>query len=320
MHASQGTDDMVYGTYGSSTRQPSLLRNNCTGCHAGTNTPTSLANDQPYVFTPSDVDYGSTGTTGNTLAGGNFYWLTQGDTAGFPKGHNIVGLVGPDTNHPSNTPPGGAAGEQLTCAGLTGCHGDRIIDNQVMSIRGAHHSDSTLSVDGSSVKRSYRWLDGIKGYEDTDYEYQPDRSTHNQYKGQDRTGDDNTNTATMSHFCADCHGDFHFGASTAGVANATFASPWIRHPTDYDMDLTAGTEYASFNKGIGVKFYSVTVPLASTDVSSPIANVGADSAIVMCLSCHRAHGSPYDSILRWDYKAWPAGGYNGCVICHTTKD
>jgi hypothetical protein len=42
--------------------------------------------------------------------------------------------------------------------------------------------------------------------------------------------------------------------------------------------------------------------------------------IIMCLSCHRAHGSPYFKMLRWDYKGWPAGGgTNGCNVCHTSK-
>jgi len=49
-------------------------------------------------------------------------------------------------------------------------------------------------------------------------------------------------------------------------------------------------------------------------------------ANVMCLTCHRAHASPYEDMLRWDYTAMIAGSadsgdYNtGCFACHTGKD
>jgi predicted CXXCH cytochrome family protein len=43
----------------------------------------------------------------------------------------------------------------------------------------------------------------------------------------------------------------------------------------------------------------------------------AGDAIVTCISCHRAHGSPYYKLLRWDY----AGSIStGCAYCHTSKD
>jgi predicted CXXCH cytochrome family protein len=47
--------------------------------------------------------------------------------------------------------------------------------------------------------------------------------------------------------------------------------------------------------------------------------------IVLCLSCHRAHGSAHDDLLRWDYAGMQAGttgaeAGSGCFICHTTKD
>ncbi len=49
------------------------------------------------------------------------------------------------------------------------------------------------------------------------------------------------------------------------------------------------------------------------------------SPIVTCLSCHRAHGSPYADLLRWDYDTMIAGNAGdatgkGCFVCHTTKD
>lgn len=325
MHNSQGGSGMVYGTYGTSTQQSSLLNNNCTGCHAGTN---NGSNYIPYVLQTTAPTYGSTGTQGNTLAGGNFYWVTQG--SGDPKGHNIAGLVNIDLTQSTNPPGGPVTANQITCAGTNGCHGDPTIADQVVSIHGSHHSDSTVAIDGLSVKNSYRWLKGVTGYEDTLYEYQPAADRHNQYKGKVRSADDNTDSTTMSSLCAKCHGDFHNdnggAAATKGIIDATSTwqstggTQWIRHPVDYDMQPLSG-EYDSFNKGVGVNTYSVVVPLASSTVASVKTTVsGAGDAIIMCLSCHRAHGSPYDSIMRWDYKGWPGAGYNGCAICHTSKD
>ncbi|MGB9716198.1 MAG: cytochrome c3 family protein [Thermodesulfovibrionales bacterium] len=44
----------------------------------------------------------------------------------------------------------------------------------------------------------------------------------------------------------------------------------------------------------------------------------------MCLSCHRAHGSPYADILRWNYDEMRTGSYtttdSGCFTCHTGKN
>ncbi|HIC92409.1 MAG TPA: hypothetical protein EYP21_10200 [Syntrophaceae bacterium] len=44
---------------------------------------------------------------------------------------------------------------------------------------------------------------------------------------------------------------------------------------------------------------------------------------VMCLSCHRAHGSPYADMLRWNYSHMIAGDTTksgGCFTCHTQKN
>jgi len=329
MHNSQNSDTMVSSTsipynYGSGTRQSSLLIYSCVGCHAGTNSqtiPGKLDDDEPYVLTTAGVSYGTTGTEGNTLSGGDFSYLSSGDS----KGHNVQGIADEDLTLLRTPPGGGELASQLKCAGTYGCHGEKGtggIDDQAMAIHGSHHSKSTDPIDGSTVPKSYRWLLGVTGYEDSDYEYRPTSSNHNQYQGKDRSSDNNPdpNTTTISHFCADCHGDFHNGANPDGIDGSSFSSPWIRHPVDYDMKLLTG-EYASFNRPT-VNAYSVAVPLASINVTVPLSMVRqtVGDSVIMCLSCHRAHGTPYDSILRWDYKGWPTGGFNGCAICHTSKN
>ncbi|MBU0730077.1 MAG: hypothetical protein KKE17_04420 [Proteobacteria bacterium] len=322
MHNSQSGTMVVPTSVDSGNPQAALLNNNCTGCHTGVNAAADVGSTIPYVLTTSGVEYGSTGTEilSNTLAGGNFYWLTESAA----KGHNVKTI----SNTNNKVPPGGSVSMNLTCAGSSGCHGDPAISNEAYSIRYAHHSDTSLSIDGSTIARSYRYLDGIVGIEDSDYEFRPDASNHNQYKGYRRTTDDtSTNTeTTMSYLCSRCHVNFHSGAGDLGFSDdaAPFESPWLRHPTDFDLADASGSEYDSYNKVSGTaKAYSVISPVASTSVASVLPAVlsTAGDAIIMCLTCHRAHGTPNDAILRWDYKAWPgAAGYNGCEVCHTSKN
>jgi len=307
---------------------PCLLNSDCIGCHAGIN---DGSNTTPYVLMTDSVPiYESTGTEAdtNTLAGGNFYWVA---ISGLDrKGHNVAGVVGLDSTL-GNTPPGGvedpSPSKQLTCAGVNGCHGDRDVYSPYKAMSGAHHNnDMTLWKNGTTLALSYRFLDEVQGLEDTDYEYRPTAQHHNKYYGKDRAGEADRAEGTISSLCGQCHGNFHNGSGE--IASGTFGNGvWLRHPTDFDMARAksrSGGEYAGYNGGTGTgNPYSVVSPVATSDTSTNLNTTvfsGTDDAIVMCLSCHRAHGTPNDAILRWDYKGWPAGGYNGCAICHTEKD
>ncbi|MCK4691737.1 MAG: hypothetical protein KAT20_08010 [Desulfuromonadales bacterium] len=298
-----------------------LSKASCFACHSGTNTGLDgegimNGNGIPYVFAAGAV-YGT-----DTLAGGNFLWVQTTDATG----HNVEGVVAADVAL-VNEPPGwdpaynlngalnGAAAtwgaNRLTCAGTNGCHGTHDTAEQFGAVRGAHHLLDT-TIDGLTVGTSYRFLIGIEGKEDDDWEFTSAAGDHNQYKGTSDTVD----KSTISYLCAECHGQFHTAGSTNGENGV---APWLRHPTDLDMNtLAAGTEYKSYTT------YDPIVPVASTDVSAvkSTINAGAGDAIVTCVSCHRAHGSPYDDLLRWDYDLMVAGSADGtgCFVCHTTKD
>jgi predicted CXXCH cytochrome family protein len=63
----------------------------------------------------------------------------------------------------------------------------------------------------------------------------------------------------------------------------------------------------------------VVTPVGSSDVSSVKSTVAFnDDSIVTCISCHRAHGTPYYKMVRWDYAGSAGGGF--CANCHTSKD
>ncbi len=297
-----------------------LLNTSCSACHQGINSGGTL----PYVWSASPPNYGVTGTEvgTNTLAGGSFYWVANGLEE---TGHN-VGSIAPQDTRLLNTPPGGLnMASSLTCAGTYGCHGDRTKTDETRAMFGGHHGDEAVGwKDGSTVANSFRFLLGVQGLEDSNHEYQPTgASNHNKYYGVDRTSEADA-AGTISSLCGGCHRDFHNG--TGQISTGILGSDaWLRHPTDFDMGrVSSGSEFAGYNGGTGIANpYSVISPVATNDTTATLNTTiysVTDDAIVMCLSCHRAHGTPYASSLRWDYKAWPGGGYNGCIVCHTVKD
>lgn len=339
MHNSQ--DGMPMRFDGIASPLPMLLRGDCVTCHTGLASMTQNAaasvkksvkanavkgisnwSFSPPVMslTPPTYTWGnSSGINGGTLAGGSFYWVASNDALG----HNVTAIPGimPDTRL-GKTPPGGAAlTSPLQCAGVNGCHGDAEVSaNPLRSLAQGHHTNARGEVDGKTVGTSYRFLLGVRGVEDDDWEWTVSDTDHNLYVGEVRAVDTTRpSAATISGNCAKCHGDFHNSASgraTAGEGGDTgFVSPWVRHPNDYDMGMTGDyAGYATYNSKVPVARTTGTLSMGSN------AAVRGNQRIIMCLTCHRAHGSPYSAMLRWNYRAWPAAAnQNGCQVCHTSK-
>lgn len=299
------TSSPSWGFTDDTTPNPSLLIYSCVGCHTNLSTTTKTEDNVPIVF---NVD-----PPVNPLAGGNFHYLIA-DGQGDASGHNVVGIIGADSNFTGYIPGSTKtySGNQVTCAGEDGCHGDRTAGNdELAGIKNAHHTNDTVPpLTGGSVGLSYRFLDGILGKEDPNHDWEQDNdpASHNEYKGAT-----SPTTGTISSLCAKCHGDFH---SSTGVGSS---SPWLRHPTD--RVLKGSGEYAIYTT------YSMTAPVARPDPDSEslvTTAVTPGTDIIMCLSCHRAHASPYYKMIRWNYRDWPGTieptGSKGCATCHTSKD
>ncbi len=300
-----------------------LLRRDCVGCHArNSGGAANIVDNTPQVAHNAASD----------LAAGNFRYVFGGNDA---KGHNIHGFgasINPDL-FLLNSPPGydinydpSTGGYQnnlemqIMCAGQNGCHGNRDILAPMSAIRGGHHGiDNVLKFgsiaegsQGADVPTSYRFLYKVHGGEVTGW-VNVDQNTHNEYKGDIfavRAAQAWANVDTISEFCAECHGDFHASAEITNVAG----SPWIRHPTD--VDIPNSGEYASMTTT-----YSVETPVARVNIPNAVSNsVDPSNAtdVVMCLSCHAAHGTNYDDILRFDYTTLADG--TGCIRCHTSKE
>ncbi|MCJ7615828.1 MAG: hypothetical protein MUO43_04755 [Desulfobacterales bacterium] len=319
MHNSQGGADMAdYGP--SSGVNPCLTRGDCIGCHAynsgsGTDNVENIDGSLvPQIW-----------HEGTDLAAGNFKYISTDADANDNKGHNVADIDGEGTL--TSGPPGDENSTgitiDLTCAGVKGCHGNRAVADETASVKGAHHAGvSGLCDTADKVTNSYRFLKGVKGYENmhATYKYQNYNSQyHNEYYSAQGTGTESTVSTpggnTISGLCAECHGNFH-GPQSGDIASGT-ASPWLRHPTD--IVLTNSGEYTNHTT------YSIVAPVARTSLgtintggTNNIVTPGTD--VIMCLSCHGAHATDYYKLMRWDYKSWPGSGSNGCNICHTTKN
>ncbi len=322
------------------TPQDYLLKKTCVGCHTGTN---SSGNKTPYVYSTSAPIYNS-----NTLAGGNFFWVMS-DSG---KGHNCLSIPGmPQDSNLSKAPGWHGTGEPTDCqvchgshtgGGMypEGAHGDcNSCHSQVSSCKTchkpAHHADDSANLVGEN-QGWYRFLispnhpdpvTGVKGIEDNDWEFTKSSSDHNEYYGSTAPGRWADNS--MSHFCAGCHGNFHGIAMSSDTSGGVGHSPWLRHPTY--IALPNSGEYKLYNTtdGSTIGEFSNIAPIARdpsviSGMSNASANITPGSDQVMCLSCHRAHGSPYADMMRWDYlNGCSAGTQNsncGCFVCHTAKD
>ena len=303
MHNSQGGAPMAFqinvghtGYVSVESPNPQLLLTDCVGCHTaiGGDTWKDLLTGAPIVY--------NTGEPVTCLAGGNFYYV---ENTNDNRGHNILN-TNPDEIL-GNTPPGATEGSplsaQLRCAGTYGCHGNRDTTDQVDAMKGSHHTDDSGGITGGSVGLSYRFLKGILGTEDSDWEQDNTNNSHNEYKGAINF----TTTSSISYLCGNCHSNFH----TDLIGEVGTTSPWLRHPTDYTLP-GGTTEYAGYTS------YSMLAPVARPNLSDlpatpDIARPGTD--VIMCLSCHRAHGSPNYKMIRWDNQA----NMSGCVVCHKSK-
>lgn len=341
-------------------------KNPCLGCHktgAGqyfqdpTKQEGNVNNDAPQI----NVDPGS--TNNRLSAAGTYYFVTKEETGqgekSCRKGHNVLGMSDSSDDNEDQLlkkiPPGGSeaclggAGKQLTCAGTSGCHGKRDVDDPLAAIKGGHHSPATNNYedrfrDGNSIATSYRMLNGVKGRVASNWEFgDVSTATDNFFTQLELASKDDVNiyqgadgklSGTMTYpgdgsingLCGECHGNgdsengFHSVNGLKGKDSTTMSSPWKRHPTDVVMRQDA--QYGGYPGETG-KDYSREVPVGFLNITKTGGTNELQKAqrVVLCVSCHRAHGSQYDDALRWDYKEMATASTtgNGCFRCHTNK-
>jgi len=230
------------------------------------------------------------------------------------------------------------------------------------AIRGAHHANydglkdsigyiSPQVHDGQIVADGYRFIPGLKGYGNETARWQNVSPTsHNEYYGKSGglliSGCETCHIQgseagmspylsldsvlivpnnSMSGFCTTCHGSFHSAAdgnylmAEGSGSNNGVSGSFLRHPSDYLIPQKG--EYSAYTS-LTLSALVARPDLTGFDGTDDTVNPGTD--LVMCLSCHLAHASEHDAMLRFDYDGQTAGTATdglgiGCLACHTTK-
>jgi predicted CXXCH cytochrome family protein len=302
MHNSQGGVPM-----GLDEPQSALLLNDCLGCHTTDGT-------DPFVDGYPFVRLGSGSGDDNCLAGG-FFPTTMG-TGNNDDNHHGIG----NTNEPAGfnnaettwyTGHSQGGGNGLGCAGTNGCHGNETDLDDMAAIKGGHHDPSVYRI-------LYVGTNGVVGYGAKDYEELiiktpattpvttiGDTQNVNIYSAK-------VEDPSISALCAKCHGDFH--NEIGSTEDTGEASPWRRHPTDVAIPTTWAIGDTGYTPdGDDYKHNPVGYDNAIFDITNKKAT---------CLSCHRAHGTANNDLLRWAYTTQDAGSGTteyGCLGCHDAQ-
>ncbi len=320
---------------------PYLLKANdqsgaCLNCHAAADTGPSSYHIATLGVNPADST-----TPVEATPGGDFAWLKKTLTITIRKstliregerfGHNVIaadfGYVADDvvTAAPGGTYPAA----NLGCQSCHDPHGRyrRFADGSQQTtglpiFASGSYNSSINPTAGVSAVGVYRILGGA-GYAPASYPTvpfttgAPDAVVASCYYRLELSGSAVSQTGiaygqNMSEWCANCHTDILQNSYSSGVAGQ-------RHPAGNSAQLTAAvvTAYNAYvSSGImtntgpsfstlapfenGTNNYAQLKSWAVTAASSnhPNASTGAN---VACVSCHRAHASPFESALRFFY-------------------
>jgi hypothetical protein len=233
--------------------------------------------------------------------------------------------------------------------------------NNTEAIHQGGSSKASFSVDtaGYGVVDGYRFIRGLSGWGNEVNRWENNLADHNEYFGDPlATFNDGCNTChlgssgspyaheddsaldgadlvgsrmgldstiitpnnTMSGFCSSCHGKFHSAGTGNDYVDNGVSGAFLRHPSDYVIPTWG--EYGAYTS------YQTTAPVARPALTDDsIASVTPGTDMVMCLSCHVAHASDQDFMLRFNYDVMTAGAYTnatsqttgGCLACHSEK-
>jgi hypothetical protein len=309
----------------------------CLNCHNAADTAPSSY----HISTNGITAYDSTSPVEMTPGGDfawlkkTMTFVVRGATTtndGARHGHNIIaadfGYVADDalTVAPGGTYPAA----NLACSSCHDPHGRyrRFADNTYNTtglpiFNSGSYNNSANPTAGVSAVGAYRILGGV-GYQPKSlsgsYAFTSDpmdvvvASTYNRSEATDGTGI--AYGKNVAEWCANCHTGMLQASYTSGMAG-------LRHPAGNGAKLTAAivTNYNAYvSSGImtntnTAKAFSTLAPFATDQndrsLMKPQAVTGTGGTSnhaaattgdnVMCLSCHRAHATAFESMIRWNY-------------------
>lgn len=301
----------------------------CLSCHQA---PPGFS--QPYNHYVA-TDNRSTPLCGQLTPGGDFCWLKKNyqwsmsvgalskeKSPGERHGHNIVAL---DFNFSEDTTlrisPGGTyPASAMSCISCHDPHGyyrrnaDGTINTTGPPVIASGSYSTSPSPDGNGSVSTFRMLAG-KGYQPKsvvgNYLFTSDPPAAvapPEYNRPEENSDTRVAYGSgMSEWCANCHADFlsgpwfkgrHIAGSTARLTPEIIKNYNIYVFTG-NLNGAPATGYTSMVPyEMGTSDYSLLKRVASinnADSSGP-----QNGANVMCLTCHRAHATGWDNVIRWN--------------------
>ncbi len=297
----------------------------CLTCHG------QAGQNSYHVATP-DADLGPGNPPYNLTPGGDFGWLkktytvvVRGNTtteAGETHGHNVIAAgQGYVVDSRNATSPGGSyPGAQLHCSSCHDPHGKyrRAVGDTVattglpISTSGSYNNATLNEPTASAAVGVYRLLAGT-GYAPVSvpaagFPGVPPAKVASSYNrseaaSQTRVAYGVVNRAgntTWGRWCGSCHGAMHSSGSYVHPVDQNIGS---RMKSRYDSYVMSGNQ-----RGANATSFSSLAPFA-TDASASYATLATASSStagpgsadqVNCMSCHRAHASGWESMLRWN--------------------
>jgi len=280
----------------------------CSGCHTMHNSQDGALVDpdsptgNSYLMkdaTPSDTclachaGYGQLGDGTGRGPGGDFYWTTV-DVSWTAHG-NLNTIEGREHGHNLDAPghslvedpvlaaaPGGTY--DATYLGCNSCHDPHGNENFRL-LYGA--GDTAENYPGS-----YSFSDAAPIAEGNS------RRTNAGDSGEEYIGNHTAYISGMSDWCANCHSGMHSDMSSTLV-----------HPVAQNLQSTISVNYNAYvtsndvTGGSPATAYLPLVPFEDAANTTSSTTGTTASSQVMCLTCHRAHASPFSDAGRWDFGA-----------------
>lgn len=246
------------------------------------------------------------GGSGPNVMSGSWPAGSFSNSATYPgTGHNPTGTSdNQSTQIPIDstlglTPPGSTGGAltEFTCATCHDRHGDDAFTYRLLRKHIKGPGGSVVDVSNTIVST----------FADEQSAETESETNHNVYRSPAVIKE---TSQGFSAWCASCHGSFHKTAASN-----------LRHPTAKQLgglyqNYTAQNTSDGYAGGTYHYKYPVETnqgQIATTDSQWSITS--GDTERVFCLTCHRAHASPYANAGRWDF-AQPSGPGTGCNKCH----